>query len=91
MKNEKFTTQDLIHYLEHYGYRMTYRQGSKDAFYNYRNRKHILISTDTEILTREQVITLFKDSNATDLPPEVEFSRFHLFCHFKQTSDKNIF
>jgi len=78
-----YTNQQLVSYLKHFRYLPTYRKSNKDAFYNPRNRQDLLVPIDKESFTQPEIIALFQKSRATDFPPEIEWSRFHLF-HYSQ-------
>lgn len=77
----KFTFKNLSDYLKHFRYLPTYRKGNKDAFYNPRNRQDLLIPIDKPEFTKLEVITLFSNSKATDMPPNIEWCRFQQYIY----------
>ncbi|PKV50820.1 hypothetical protein ATE84_2887 [Aquimarina sp. MAR_2010_214] len=83
MKQEGiYSVAQLAAYLKSEAYHLTYRQGSNDAYYNPRNRQYIFIPIFHErLLSKEEIIELFTESKATDLPPELEYHRFTLYLH----------
>lgn len=81
-KEENYTVKELAAYLTSLSYHLTYRQCDCDAFYNPRNRRYILLPVNREkILTKSGIITLFEESEATDLPSELEYNRFTLYLY----------
>ncbi len=83
MNNEGiYSIAQLAAYLISESYHLTYRQGCNDAYYNPRNRQYILVPIFQErLLSKEEIIELFTESKATDLPPELEYHRFTLYLH----------
>ncbi|HNP66270.1 MAG TPA: hypothetical protein PKH16_00060 [Aequorivita sp.] len=78
-----YTFKDISDYLKHHRYLPTYRKNIFDAFYNPRNRGDILIPYDRDDLTEEEILHFFNESNATDMPPQIEWHRFQLFMYEK--------
>ncbi len=75
-----YTVCQLANYLQGLRYQLTYRQGTRDAYYNPRNRQIMLLPSVREtILTTAEIIRLFRQSHAVDMPPELEFIRFSQF------------
>lgn len=82
MKNQNtYTFKNISDYLKHFRYLPTYRKGNKDAFYNPRNQQDLLIPIDKLEFTKSEIIQLFFENKATDMPPEIEWYRFQLFLH----------
>ncbi len=81
MKNQRtYTVWQLTNYLRGLRYHLTYRKGAKDAYYNPRNRQIILLPVVREtIMTTGDIIWLFRESKAMDMPPELEYIRFSQF------------
>jgi len=78
---KNWSSQDLQAYLKGQGYHPTYWQGNNSAFYNPRNRQTMLVPTDEYMFSKDEIIVLFTQSKATDMPPEIEWHRFQLFIH----------
>ena len=86
MKNPKNLIQQLKAYLNEIGYLMTYRKGNCDGYYNYRTNECLLIPFDkTTVLDISDIQKIFKNSDAIDLPAELEFNRFQLFIYNQKT------
>lgn len=85
MNHEKiYSVAQLVAYLKSESYYLTYRQGCNDAYYNPRNRQYMLLPISHErILSKEEIIELFTNSKATDLPSELEYHRFTLYLHLR--------
>lgn len=75
------TSDNLQQYLLAQGYHPTYFKGNNRGFYNPRNRQTMLVPYESISLSKEQILTLFSKSAATDIPPELEWYRFQLFLH----------
>ncbi|WP_452597569.1 hypothetical protein [Pontimicrobium sp. MEBiC01747] len=69
----------LVIYFKRYKYHSIYFTKTADAFYNPRNRQTLLLPKETETFSKEEAITMFTESKATDLPPEIEGQRQVLF------------
>ncbi len=77
-----YRVKELEHYLKSRSYHLTYRQGNFDAFYNPRNRQYILLPVDRSVAySKEELLALFAESEATDLPPKLEYYQFVLHIH----------
>lgn len=84
-----YTIKNVSNYLIHFRYLPTYFKGENRAFYNTRNRQHLLIPLENESLTEQDIIQFFKKGKATDMPPEIEWSRFQIFMHSQNNNLKN--
>lgn len=76
-----YTFKNLSDYLKHHRYLPTYRKNIFDAFYNPRNRGDILIPFEKEDFSQSEIIQIFLESKATDMPPETEWHRFQLYMY----------
>lgn len=75
------TTKILKHYLLSQGYHATYWKGDSRGFYNPRNRQTLFVPDMNCTLSKAQILGLFQDSQATDLPPQLEWFQFQLFLN----------
>jgi len=82
---QKISSTQVADYLLFIGYHATYFKSENRAYYNPRNRKHLLLPQDETALSVSQVFKLF-DSDTTDLPCQMEWHKFQLFVnnHLKQ-------
>ena len=79
MAQHKHTSLELQQYLLSRGYHATYWKGDNRGFYNPRNRQTLNVPDKNCTLTENQIIALFRSSEATDLPPQLEWYKFQLF------------
>ena len=75
------TTKTLQQYLLSQGYHATYWKGDSRGFYNPRNRQTLLVPVENSTLSKAQILALFQNSQATDLPPQLEWYQFQLFLN----------
>ena len=75
-----YTRKNLLDYLNHF-YLSTYCTIDMQAFYNARNRQHILVNRKKENFSKSEIILMFAKDKATDLPTEIELCRFQLFLY----------
>ena len=86
MKTTKNLTQQLKAYLKNIGYLLTYRKGDCDGYYNFRTNDHLLIPFDDKaVLDTSDIQEIFKNSEAIDLPPQLELNQFELFIYNQKT------
>jgi hypothetical protein len=76
-----YSISTLTDYLLVQNYHPTFFQGMSRGYYNPRNRQTIRVPLELEHLTKEEILTLFIESNATDMPSEIEWHRFQLFIY----------
>ena len=73
--------KQLRDYLIENNYTPSYRRGNKDAFYNGKTNLEVLIPFNQEAFTKQQIIQIFQEDNATELPPQIEWCRFQVFIY----------
>ncbi len=79
MNTIQVTSNKIKAYLLEHGYHTTYLKGTNKGFYNPRNRQTLLVPNSNDSLTKIQVLELFQNSKAIDMPAELEWYRFQIF------------
>lgn len=81
-EKNRFAISELKDYLKACGYHLTFRNGDSDANYNPRTRKHLLIPFKEGILSKKDIVHIFRrNQQSIDLPPHLEWSRFKLYMY----------
>lgn len=76
-----YSVKMMMSYLKHF-YTPSYCTKHKQAFYNPRNRGHLLIDTTIIEFTAKEVTEFFEENNqGIDLPVAIEYCRFRLYVH----------
>ena len=79
--NNTFLTSQLIAYLDNRGYVATYFQANKRAYHHWKSNEHVLVPEDKDALTSAEILTIFRENGATELPAELELMRFQVYYH----------
>lgn len=76
---KNWSSEDLQAYLKEQGYHPTYWKGKNRGFYNPRNRQTVLVPIEDIMLSKYEIIALFTESEAADMPVELEWRQFQTF------------